>query len=71
MLKITTGNKLKIYHVKFSFANKSESDDCAGGHREVGVDDSAVLTLANSDGAVEARPEQPQEDCTYKNTRLI
>ena len=47
-----------------------EGDDAAGGQGEVGVEHGAVLVVARGQGAVEARPEHPQEHRPCKTQPL-
>ena len=55
------------YHANFIMVEEdgtNEGGDTAGGQTEVGVDDSALLKFFRGHGAVEGRPEHPQEDGT-------
>ena len=61
-------------HVKLAVrvgeGGHGEGDDAAGGQRQVGVDDGAVLGVLHSQGAIEAGPEQPQEHRACKPIAL-
>ena len=57
-------------HVEFVMLVKErahgKSDDAAGGQGVVGVEDGSGLVVAGSQGAVEAGPEQPQEQGAWR-----
>jgi hypothetical protein len=65
---------LSSYHVQLSLSIERDGEDersnDAAGHGVVGVDDGTVLAVPLSQSTIEARPEQPQKQCTCTELEL-